>query len=176
MREVLRLLGLALAALLCAYPSTLSDDRRGGLMAVLACAAAVNALVLWSDGAVTFAAAVMAAAYVGSLYLGDVGIDPFAPVFAAALLVFVEVADTALAVPALRPVDRSVLVALLRSCARITVLALVSGVVVVAGALGLGAQSSPARLAAMLGAVVAIALPLRIGRRETASWPPGPRT
>ena len=171
MREVLRLAGLAVAALLCSYPLTLTEERPVALFATIAGAAAVNALVLWSDGSVTFAVGVMAAAYVGTLYLADVAIDPFAPLFAAALLVFVEITDTALAVPASRPVDRSLVLALLRSCARVTVLALVAGAVVLGGAQLLASPSSLARVAAMVGAVAAAGVPVALGRRQTASRP-----
>lgn len=181
MREVLRLMGLPLAVLLCGYPLTVSADQRVGMLVVVAVGAAINALVLWSDGAVTFAAAAFAGAYAASLYIGNTGLDPLAPLFAVALLVFIEICDTALAVPALRPIDRGVLVALTRSCARVAVVALVASGAVLATSVLLGRSGGGMRLVAMAGAALAVwsAVQLTAGeraRRQTPSGIGGPRT
>ena len=176
MRELLRLVGAALAALLTAYPLSLSGDQRVGLCCVLAGGAAVNALVLWSDGAVTAAAGAFVGAYAAGLYIGDVGLDPLAPVYAGTLLVFVEVADTALGVPALRAIDRAVLLALARSCLRVLGLALVAGVAVLGGSQLVRTSSGALRVLAMAAAVGAVALPFLLARGETESGTPPPRT
>ena len=178
MREVLRLLALPLAVLLCLYPLSLSNDQRVTMLVVIAAGAAVNALFLWSDGAVTFAAATFAGAYACALYVGDVGLDPLAPLFAAALVVFIEICDTALAVPAFRPVDRGVLLALARSCARVTVVAVVAAGGVLGASLALGRSGGGVRVLAMAGAALAVwaAVQLSTGDDETASRVGGPRT
>jgi hypothetical protein len=173
MREVLRLLALPLAVLLCGYPLTVSDDQRVAMLVVVAAGAAINALVLWSDGAVTFAAAAFAGAYACSLYVGDVGLDPVAPLFAVALVVFIEICDTALAVPALRPVDRGVLLALARSCARVTVVAMVASAAVLAGSAFLGRSGGGIRVLAMAGGGLAVwaAVQLSTGERVRQQTP-----
>lgn len=176
MRELLRLVGLLLAALLCAYPLTLSTDQRVGMLVLLAAGACVNALVLWSDGALTTAVAALAGAYAGGLYIGDVVLDPLAPVFAAGLVVLVEVCDTALAVPALRPVDRGLLLALARSSARAMALAVVASVAVLGGSLVLTQSNGWLRVLAMAGAVSAVAVPVFLSHGETASEGARPRT
>lgn len=157
MREVLRLLGGLLAAALVAYPFTLVDaELRVTLVAVLAGGAAVNALVLWSDGAVTLAAAAMAGLYLLALYTGSVGLDPLAPVVGGLLLAFVEVCDLALGVPPFRPVDRSLLWRALATVAW----AMLAGLL--AGGLVLMSSTLPAlpRAVAMLGAALAVGVPV----------------
>lgn len=157
MREVLRILAALLAAALLAYPfSLVESELRVVLVALLAGGAVVNALVLWSDGAVTLAASALGGLYLLSLYVGDVGLDPFAPVVAGLLLAFVETCDAALAVPPLRPVDG----ALLRRALATVSWSVLAGLA--AGGLVLFSATLPAlpRVLAMLGAALAIGVPV----------------
>jgi hypothetical protein len=159
-REVLRLPALLVAALLCAYPLSISDDQRVAMLTALSALAGLSALVLWSDGAVTMAAGAFAGTYACSLYVGDVGLDPLAPLYAAALVVFVEICDTGLAVPPLRPVDHSVVVALARTCAVVSSIAVVGAAVVLGASLALDASNTWLRILAMAGAAGAVLIPV----------------
>lgn len=167
MRELLRLVATPLALLLVGYPLTLSTDGRVQALCLVALGACVNALVLWSDGAVTLAAAALAGAYVAGLVIGDVGLDPLVPLYAAGLLVLVDLCDAGLGVPPERPVDRHLLRAVSRSAARCVLVAVAAGSLVLAGA-ALGAGNNLVlRTAAMAGVAVAVAVPvLAAGRAE----------
>jgi hypothetical protein len=156
MREVLRLIGLALSLALVGYPLTLStDDRVVGACVVAGCAL-VNALVLWSDGAVTTAVAAVCVAYAVALAVSDVPVDLLVPLVAGGLLALVDGCDLGLAVPPARPVDRGVLLLALRSMARSFLTgAAAAGVVVLVG-VGMPAAGGGARLLAMAGALLAV--------------------
>ncbi len=167
MRELARLVAaLAASAILL---RGFASGRAGVLVGVIGIAAAlvvVNALVLWSEGAVTLGAAALATAYAGSLYLDDVAADPWVPAVAGLLVLYLEAADFASAVPPGIPIDRSLAVAALRRAGARAVLGAVAATVVVAVAAVPAAPSPWLRVLGMLGAAAAVAAPVSLLRRR----------
>lgn len=118
-------------ALAGASPGLVADTV---VTVVLVCAA----LGLWSEGMVTVAVVALAGQYALALRLADVALDPFVPLVAAVLVLFVEITDLALSVPPRTAVDRSfVRRRLLAAAASVTAALAVATVVLAVAALPL---------------------------------------
>jgi len=161
MRELLRVTGALVALALLGYPFLLTGVTRGHVaLTVPVLLLLVSALLLWSEGAVTIGAAALVFPYVVAVTTQERPVDALAPVAAALLLVFVTVADTAIAVPPGTPVDVVFLRRLALDCAHHSVLALgVGGGLLAVSALPVP-DSQPVRALGLLAAAVAIAGPV----------------
>lgn len=168
MRDVARLVTLLLGGLLAAYPWTVTaPDQRLVVLTGLAAAGVVVAATLLLDAAVTVAALLLAGQYLGSLALHGSALDPLAGGYAALLLVWVEVADLGVSIPAHTPVDRRFLRTRLVA-AGILALAGFAAAELVLGAASLPAERGAAiRSLALGGGAVAVAAPLLLLRRRT---------
>ncbi len=169
MRELLRLLAALAALALLGYAFTLTGLTRGYLaLSVPVLLLVLSSLLLWSEGAVTIGAAALVFPYVVAITVEERPVDTVSPVAAALLLVFVTVADTAIAVPPRTPVDGVFLRRLGLDCARLTALALVVGGAV----LGISAlpvpDSQPLRALGLAAAAVALVVPVWLLHGERA--------
>lgn len=163
MRELLRLAAALLGLSLLAYPFTLVPVSRGYVALTLpAVLFLVSALVLWSEGAVTVGAVALCLPYVAVIGVEDRPVDVLAPVAAALLLLFVTVADAAIAVPPGTPVDLGFLRGLALDCAGGTVLALSTGVALLAVSAAPLPDSQLLRSLGIAVAAVALGAPVRL--------------
>jgi hypothetical protein len=162
-------LAALLALLLLGRPYLFAGDPAPTLFPIVVGVLVVSGLVLWNDGAVTAAAGALAVHYLGMLYLRDVEYDVAAPLVAVGILLFVELADLAISVPPGTPIERGFVRARANVYAGRVALAVATSVLLLAGA-AVRPPAGPARVAALAGAVVAVAVPVallaRPGRRR----------
>jgi hypothetical protein len=165
-RELARVGALAAAVLVI-----LRDLAIAGHSGALSAATGILALLLAGslalrrDGFVTGTAVALGAHYLAALVYGDVEIDLAAPFMAGLVLVFLELGDLAVALPADRRVDTALVRRTARQCGLILVVASAAG----AAAFVLAAVPWPAgewlRAVGALGIVGAVAGPLILLRR-----------
>ncbi|HVF04504.1 MAG TPA: hypothetical protein VNA20_06680 [Frankiaceae bacterium] len=126
----------------------------------------VAALAFFRDGLVTGSGVALAGHYLLSLTNGDVVLDLAAPAVGALVVVYLDLADLAAAVPKDRRVDRAFLLA----SARRTLAVLGIGALAGTAALALALVPWPAlevvRAAGALGVAAVVAVPLILLRRS----------
>ncbi|HVE64646.1 MAG TPA: hypothetical protein VNB94_12700 [Mycobacteriales bacterium] len=169
MRELLRIVAAFLGCAVLAYPFTLVPLSRGYIaLSVPALLLLISALVLWSEGAITVGAIALTAPYVAVIGVEDRPVDVAVPVAAALLLLFVTVADAAVAVPPGTPLETGFLRGLALDCARGSVLALGIGVVLLAASAVPLPNSQLLRSLGIAAAALALGMPIRLlaGRRD----------
>ena len=166
MRDLARLGAAALALLVVLRDLAVAGPSQAMVAATAIVVVAVAAaLTLWRDGFVTGSGVVLAAHYVLSLGLGRVEADLAAPLVGGLILLYLELADLAAALPRDRQVDRALLRATLRRAGGVLVLATTAGT----AAFVLAAVPWPAgevvRAAGALGVAAAVAVPVILLRR-----------
>ena len=167
MRELGRVAAaLAAAAVLLRAFLAGPGDVRVTMLLLAAAVAVVSGLVLWGEGAVTSGAAALAAAYAGSLWIGGVAADPLAPVVAGLLVLYVEAADFAMAIPPGIPVDRVTGRNTLRRTGFRVALAVAVAAAVLLAAAAPAAPSGWLRVLGLAGAAAALAGPILLLRRR----------
>jgi hypothetical protein len=114
----------------------------------------LGALTLWRDGAVTVSGLALAGHYVAALVYGHVQVDLAAPVTAALVVAYVDLADLATALPHDRRVDPAFARACLRRLGLVVGLGAAAGTVVY----GLAAIPVPGGAAVRALGVVGVAL------------------
>jgi hypothetical protein len=163
MRELLRVTAGVIALALLGYPFTLTGLSRGYLaLAVPVGLLVLSGLLLWSETALTVAAAALVFPYAVAIAVEERPVDLLAPVGAALLLVFVHVADTAIATPPRTPVDAVFLRRLALDCARLSATALAVGAVVLAASALPVPDSQPLRALGLAAAAVALVVPVHL--------------
>lgn len=165
MRELARVVALGLAALLLAYPFTVTEANASmTAITVPAALLVLNALVLWSDGAVTLAAVALGAQYAAALFITDGDFDLLSPAVAILLLAFVEVCDIAIATPARSALDLPFLRRTAWALGGSAVLALAAAAFVVAAAATPLPDNQLVRSLGVGAAGLAVAAPLLLFR------------
>ena len=164
MKELARL-GALLVGLSIAGRNLAVGGGRGYTSALLVALLVVAALAFLRDGLVTGSALALAGDYVLALAAGDVVVDLAAPVVGALLLLYLDLADLAAALPRDRRVDGALLRATLRRTAGVVVAGTLAGT----AAFAVAAVDWPAleavRAAGALGVVAVVAVPLILLRR-----------
>lgn len=165
MRDLARLAALLVAAVVVLRDDAIASGAPAMRTAtVFAAFAVILALSLWRDGFMTASGVALAGHYALALGFGHVAADLGAPVVGALIVTYLDLLDLAGSLPNDRRVDRAFLRARLRH------VALVLGIGTLAGAAALGIAAVPwpsseaLRLAGVLGAGVAVAVPLALVR------------
>ncbi|HVF19765.1 MAG TPA: hypothetical protein VNA14_05945 [Mycobacteriales bacterium] len=169
MRELLRVIAGLLAVALLGYPFTLTGLSRGYVALVVPVGLLVlSGLLLWSETALTLAAAALVFPYAVAVSVEERPVDLLAPVAAALLLVFVHVADAAIATLPRTPVDRVFLRRLALDCATRSASALGVGAAVLAVSAVSVPDSQPLRAVGLAAAAVALVVPVHLLTAERA--------
>ena len=167
MRELARLAAAAVAAFVVLRNVAVAGSS--GTMtgaSVIVGIVVVIALASRSDGMVTGSGVVLAGHYLVALWYGTVELDLAAPVIGALIVVYLDLADLAAALPGDRRVDRAFLRTTLRRAGGVFGLASLAGM----AAFGLASLPWPAhealRAAGALGVAAVAAVPLILLRRS----------
>jgi len=166
MRDLARVGAFAVAVLV-----VLRDVAIGGAAAMrtptIVCAFAVLlALTLWRDGLVTGSGVVLGAHYVAALAVGDVTADFAAPLTAALLVAYLDLADLGMSLPRDRKVDRTLLLGRLRHTAKVAGIGGVAAAGVVAVTALPWPTSGALRALAVGGVLAVVAAPYFLWRAQ----------
>lgn len=165
MRDLARALAFVVAALLLGRGVAI-----GGLGAALVLGAAVLGagmlgMLLGRDGVVTASGLGIAVQYVLALEYGDVAVDLAAPLVGALVVLYLDLGDLALSLPADRRVDRAFLRSTLRHAGTLVAIGTLAGL----ATYGIAAVPWPGaewlRAAGALGVVAVVGVPLLLLRR-----------
>lgn len=175
MKEICRVVAVVLAAAVFADSFALAGTSRALVSLCLFTVPAVLAgLTLVSERLITLAALALVGQYVAGLYAGHHRADVFVPLVAAAVLLFVEVADLAISVPSGTRLDRSVVRGRLLAAAASVTLAVAVSAATLALSQVVSTSSTVIRVLGLAGAALAVVAPMMLLRAAPDDGDAGP--
>jgi hypothetical protein len=167
MRDLARLTAALLAFAVVARDFAVAGDSVAMRTATyLLLFVVLAALTLWRDGAVTVSALALGAHYVVSLGYGHVDVDLAAPVMAALVVAYLDVADLAMSLPRDHRVDRALALVSLRRLATVVGIGALAGAAAYAIAAAPLPRSNVVRNLDITGVALAVAAPISLVRRQ----------
>jgi hypothetical protein len=167
MRELARATAALLALVVVVRDFAVAGDSVAMRTATYLLAFVVlGALSLWRDGVVTVSALGLAGHYLAALAYGHVEVDLAAPVMAALVVAYLDVADLAMSLPGDRRVDRAFALASARRLAVVVGIGTLGGAAAYAIASVRLPHSAVVRALGAAGVAAAVAAPLSLLRRQ----------
>jgi len=164
-RDLARVAAFVLALLLVGRGVAIAGAGAALVLGAVVLGLGLLGMLLGRDGMVTASGLGLVVQYVLALEYGDVAVDLFAPVVAALVVLYLDLGDLALALPADRRVDRAFLRSTLRHAGQLVAIGTLAGL----ATYGIAAVPWPGaewlRAAGALGVAAVVAVPLLLLRR-----------